>query len=65
MKNPIKSTEITLKVVIAFLGHKNLEWANCVKVMTDIHFLKHIKEYKKDEISAKIIERVRPFVTNE
>lgn len=63
-KNPTVQTEIALKCILTYLGYSKPDWPTAQKTMADIGFLGRIKNYDKQNIDPKIIEKVKKIVTD-
>ena len=63
-KNPTAQTEIALKCILTYLGYAKPDWATAQKAMADIGFLNRIKNYDKQNIDPKIMEKVKKIVTD-
>jgi len=48
--------------VLTYLGFSKPDWQAAQKCMADINFLKNLKQYDKDKIDPKIIEKVKKIV---
>ena len=59
MKKANDSMKMTMDFVMTILGHKNLEWTNTLKVISDSSFLKTIKEFDMESITDQILNKVK------
>ena len=64
-KAVIPIVELVVKCVLIYLDHPKQDWPTAQKIMADIKFLDRLKTYPKDNISAAILNKVKPIVTRE
>lgn len=59
---PVQVTKVLEAVCI--LLNESPDWDAAKRVLTNVNFVKMLKEYKKDQIDSKIIRRLNRYVTD-
>ncbi|KAK3235325.1 hypothetical protein CYMTET_54468 [Cymbomonas tetramitiformis] len=73
MKSPPKPVKLVMEAVCVMKGLKSTRikgkdgnmvddfWVTSVKMVSDVNFLKSLKEYDKDNIDARIIQKIKKY----
>ena len=64
VNSPNKGTEIALECTLLYLGATKPDWSQAQKEMSKIDFLNRIQKYDKDNISEKVLAKVRKIVND-
>ena len=62
--NPNENTVIALECTMVYLGFTKPDWPMAQKELSKIDFLNRVKNYNKDDISEKILTRVKKLVND-
>lgn len=58
--SPNSAVKLALECTLAYLGNMGkFDWPKTQKILAQMNFLDQLKQYNKDEIAPKILQRVR------
>ncbi|KPI87221.1 putative dynein heavy chain [Leptomonas seymouri] len=61
---PASRVVLVLEAVLILLGEKDLSWDRAKLVMSRMDFIKDLQNYKRDELTEKIIKALQKYINN-